>query len=368
MKIIKRITQLKQRLVSRYAKFRDDKLLATLLKDVPASDQSLVRLLLTNQLLSLNSSITAEGRTDASDIRKRVMMNASKQMIRKVIGLRGVIAIQPMQGPVGLVYLLQFSAGDESGQEIRLCINTHTTEARTRKLRPTLTLEAMQDLQSFYKLDVEQEVAAVLASACAEGFGQEVVQDLLSLADANVDVVLDNQQPSNNAVRLIVGINQAAARIAMRTRRGVGNYIIASPAAVDVLSTPGAGFVFCRDEDTQGMMSCRKVGVMELGGNKAYTVYESMEPVLSIDGKETIIVGYKGGTGEVDAGYILSPYVPILSGGVSIDPNTYQPQIPLMTRYGKTIVTEPSGDTTYDSRNYYHTVTYNHGDLTPTIE
>ena len=191
---------------------------------------------------------------------------------------------------------------------------------------------------------------------------------MLKLADANIDVVLDNSQTSNNAVRLIIGINQAAARIASRTRRGVGNYIIASPAAVGVLSTSGAGFAFCRDEDNRGMMSCRKVGVIELGDNKAYTVYESIESALSVDGKETIIVGYKGGSGEVDAGYVLSPYVPILSGGVSIDPNTYQPQIPLMTRYGKTIVTEPSGDTTYDSRNYYHTVTYNHGDLTPTIE
>jgi hypothetical protein len=197
----------------------------------------------------------------------------------------------------------------------------------------------------------------------------EVVDDLVALAKDTIDVELKEMTVFSNVSRLMVGINQASSRIAQYTRRGAGNFIIVSPITAAALSMGGTSFNFVGDADPDGLMSLRRVGEVMFGAGKAYTVYESLSPALSSDEKETILVGYKGGSGECDTGYVLSPYVPIMSNGVCIDPETFQPVMPLMTRYGKkTAKADVDGTFAYDSRNYYHAVTYNHGDLLPTIE
>jgi hypothetical protein len=52
-------------------------------------------------------------------------------------------------------------------------------------------------------------------------------------------------------------------------------------------------------------------------------------------GNDSILVGYKGGNGEIDTGYFYCPYIPLMSSGVVINPVTFQPVVSLMTRYGK---------------------------------
>jgi len=58
-------------------------------------------------------------------------------------------------------------------------------------------------------------------------------------------------------------------------------------------------------------------------------------------GTDTILVGYKGGDGETDAGYFYAPYLPVTSTGVMINPLTTKPIVSLMTRYGKVAFTDP---------------------------
>jgi hypothetical protein len=45
-----------------------------------------------------------------------------------------------------------------------------------------------------------------------------------------------------------------------------------------------------------------------------------------------VLVGYKGN--ETDAAAFYCPYVPLTSTGVMIDPNTTEPVVSFMTRYG----------------------------------
>ena len=45
------------------------------------------------------------------------------------------------------------------------------------------------------------------------------------------------------------------------------------------------------------------------------------------------LVGYKG-PGEVDAAAFYCPYIPLMSSGVVMDPNTFEPTVSFMTRYG----------------------------------
>jgi hypothetical protein len=45
-----------------------------------------------------------------------------------------------------------------------------------------------------------------------------------------------------------------------------------------------------------------------------------------------MIIGYKGS--ETDAAAFYCPYIPLMSTGVMMDPNTTEPVVSFMTRYG----------------------------------
>jgi len=54
----------------------------------------------------------------------------------------------------------------------------------------------------------------------------------------------------------------------------------------------------------------------------------------------------------MDSGYFYCPYVPLMSSNVVIDPNTYNPQMSLMTRYGKATFTN-TATSLGNSADYY---------------
>ena len=75
------------------------------------------------------------------------------------------------------------------------------------------------------------------------------------------------------------------------------------------------------------------------------------------------MVGYKGDNGESDTGYVYAPYMPVMTSGVVVDSDTFQPVIRLMTRAGKVL----NGGQTYDeegekidvpprAQNYYNLI------------
>ena len=46
-----------------------------------------------------------------------------------------------------------------------------------------------------------------------------------------------------------------------------------------------------------------------------------------------VLVGYKGSS-EADAAAFYCPYIPLMSSGVVLNPNTFEPVVGFMTRYG----------------------------------
>jgi hypothetical protein len=46
-----------------------------------------------------------------------------------------------------------------------------------------------------------------------------------------------------------------------------------------------------------------------------------------------VLVGYKGSS-ETDAAAFYCPYIPLMSSGVVLDPQTFEPVVSFMTRYG----------------------------------
>jgi hypothetical protein len=113
---------------------------------------------------------------------------------------------------------------------------------------------------------------------------------------------------------------------------------------VSVLQTAAkAVFAPAIEGSFEGPNDTKLVGTLN-GKIKVYSYLWNAETpgTTSPAGDSTILVGYKGGNGESDAGYFYAPYVPLMSTGVIMNPVTTQPMISLMTRYGKVALTDPT--------------------------
>ena len=67
--------------------------------------------------------------------------------------------------------------------------------------------------------------------------------------------------------------------------------------------------------------------------NNAMRIYvNSYMPDTGNDNNQ-VLIGYKGAS-EADAPAFYCPYIPLMSSGVVLDPNTFEPVVGFLTRYG----------------------------------
>ena len=122
--------------------------------------------------------------------------------------------------------------------------------------------------------------------------------------------------------------------IAQRTRRGAGNWAVVSPASLTVLqSATTSAFARTTEGTFEAPTNTKFVGTL----NGAMKIY--------VDGyandSQAVLVGYKG-TSEADAAAFYCPYIPLMSSCVVLDPNTFEPVVSFMTRYGYVELTNTS--------------------------
>lgn len=331
-------------------------------------------------------------------------------MIRRIIPgtiATELVAVQPMAGPVGLVYSLRYlyseavagnppagtldqgfsiNPGDEvfannsktkrfystsdapaasggpaagtstgvaadtsdyeafGGRALTLEVLKQTVTAGSRKLQARWTPEAMQDIKASHGLDLESEMTAGLSAAIVSEIDNEIINDLIALAGTTGSFDMSgtftgvpNYVGDRHAV-LGVLINQISQEIARKTRRGQANWIVVSPLVVAVLQSASKSvFAPAVQGSFEGPNNTKLVGTLN-GSIKVYTY------IYFDTGSEPILLGFKGGNGEMDAGYFYCPYIPIMSSGVVVDPNTFNPHVSLMARYGKATFTSTATD------------------------
>lgn len=233
------------------------------------------------------------------------------------------------------------------GRKMSLKVLSQAVEAGSRKLQAGWTIEAMQDLNSQHGLDLESEMTKALSAEIVQEIDSETIQDLLGLAgtvrtfdfDTSAGPTYAPAWVGDRYSHLAVFINEIANEIARKTRRGAGNFIVVSPVVVSVLqSAAKAVFAPAVEGSFKGPNNTQLVGTLN-GTIKVYSYIWNQEQ-LGTSNPNRILVGYKGGNGETDAGYFYCPYIPLMSSGVVVNPDTYNPSVSLMTRYAKLAFTD----------------------------
>ena len=344
-----------------------------LLEGLQGSKRTTMAVILENTKKHLMETATS-GATAVGNVAtlNRVILPVIRRVMPTVIA-NEIVGVQPMTGPVAQIHTLRVRyadavtatsgdstvGGDEAlspfkiataysgttagkaaststlegtpGNRINVQILKQVVEAKTRKLSARWTFEAAQDAQSMHGLDVEAEIMAALAQEITVEIDQEILASLASLAGNTFNY---NQATVSGTATFVgdehaalaVLINRAANLIAQRTRRGAANWAVVSPEALTVLqSATTSAFARTTEGTFEAPTNTKLVGTL----NNAMKIY-----VNSYAGTGTsVLVGYKGSS-EADAAAFYCPYVPLMSSGVVLDPNTFEPVVGFMTRYG----------------------------------
>lgn len=381
-----------------------------LLEGLSDSKKKVVSSLMENTKKEMLQETAAAGTTAAGAIGnfQKIVIPMIRRIIPGTIASE-IVGVQPLAGPVGLAYSLRFAygealdvqpagagaediaAGDEifgnnsktkrfytggmaggaanglaastsdfeafGGRQLQLQILKQTVTAGSRKLQAKWTYEAAEDLAAQHGLDLEAEMTAALSAAIISEIDNEIINDLIALAgtvetfDMNGTFTgVPNYVGDRHAV-LGVLIQKVANEIARKIRRpGGANYIVVSPLVATVLqSAAKAVFAPAVAGSFESPSGTRMIGTLN-GNIKVYSY------IYHDQGNEPVLVGYKGGDGEMDAGYFYCPYVPVTSSQVVIDPSTYNPQVSLRTRYGKATFTD-TNTSLGNSADYYGRLT-----------
>lgn len=322
--------------------------------------------------LKLMEAATA-GATNSANVAtlNKVILPVIRRVMPTVIA-NEIIGVQPLSGPVAQIHTLRVryadsfagvTAGQEAlspydiaraysgngvaatpkadatsnlegtaGKRLSVQILKEVVEAKTRRLSARWTFEAAQDAQSQQGIDIEAEIMAALAQEITAEIDQEILTSLRALPGAPT-AVFDQSAVSGvpNFVgdvhaALAVLINRQANLIASRTRRGAGNWVVVSPTALTILqSATTSAFARTTEGTFEAPTNTKFVGTL----NNSMRVYVDQYA----SDATPVLVGYKG-AGEIDAAAYYCPYVPLTSSGVIIDPNTFEPVVSFMTRYG----------------------------------
>ena len=245
--------------------------------------------------------------------------------------------------------------------QMAFSIEKTSVTAKTRALKAEYTVELAQDLKSVHGLDAESELSNILSTEILAEINREVIRTVYTSARTGAQVgtttagTFDLDVDSNGRWSvekfkgLLFQVEREANVIAQETRRGKGNFIIASSDVASALAMSGA-LDYAPALSTNlnvDEASTTFAGVL----NGRYKVF--VDPYsANTAATQLLLVGYKGSS-AFDAGIFYCPYVP-LQLVRAVDPSTFQPKIAFKTRYG--MVANPFAGLTSNTNFYYRKV------------
>jgi hypothetical protein len=314
-----------------------------------------------------------QGATQTGNIAvlNKVMLPLIRRVMPTVIA-NEIMGVQPMTGPVGQIHTLRVrysdskagvTAGTEAlspfelakaysgnedannpaaaqtallegnpGNRMSIQILKETVEAKTRRLSARWTFESAQDANAIHGIDIEQEIMQALAQEITVEIDQELLGKLRALVPV-APTIYDQAAVSGTATyvgdehaALATMINQQANLVASRTRRGAANWAVVSTNGLTILqSATTSSFARTTEGTFEAPTNTKFVGTL----NGTMRVFHDQYAASD----EAVLLGYKGST-ETDAPAYYCPYIPLMSTGPVTDPDTFEPVVAFMTRYG----------------------------------
>lgn len=231
--------------------------------------------------------------------------------------------------------------------------------AETRKLGSEWTPEDAEDLESQQGLDLETELTNLISYQIGAEIDQQIKESMIFAAWNESKVLdvskLDGLDQMGRIAAMLTFVTREANEISIKTRRGAGNFVLASTTVCSCLQQLGTSKLVS-DGKTMPSVPASAIGAMTKEG-------------LINDGRQLLVrdtntygsyalVGYKG-THAGDAGIIYCPYIPVTLYK-AIKPENGLNVIGARTRYG--LVDNP-----YDAKNYYQLIKYTGFDSSYTL-
>lgn len=349
-----------------------------------ASRRAITETVLENSRRAFLAEHATSGATSAAHVAiiNKVMMPLIKRIMPTVMA-HELVGVQPLTGPAGTITTMRIRyatnspakgdgilAGQEAlspfmvgawysgnenidapgaadtavlegtgGNEMNIEFVKEDVKAGSRKLKARFTLESMQDAQSQYGANVEQELTSALAQQIVIDIDQEILGKLFAIAGVPVDEYDQNKLSGvatsvvDEHAALAVMINRYSNEIARKIRKSSANWAVVSHSVLSVLQSATASqFVRTTEGSFEAPTNNKYVGTL----NNTLKTY-----VNTFANDDTILIGYKGND-EIDAAAYYCPYIPVMSSGTILDPNTFEHVMALTTRYGFFALTNPA--------------------------
>ena len=224
-------------------------------------------------------------------------------------------------------------------KELGISVVSKEIRALTRKLRSRFPVELQQDLQNMHNIDIRRELTDAMTYEITAEIDQECLEAIKNRAKLGGVMTWTYQAGAHTAAgeadgrwqlekyrTLVTLINLAANEIAVDTRIGAGNFVVASPRVCGVLESLPEFTV----APYQASMKTLDTPVTSayIGTVGRFKVYRD---IFAAFDEDFIVVGYKG-TSNSDAGIVYAPYVPVMFDEAKA-PESFQTTLGVMTRY-----------------------------------
>lgn len=260
---------------------------------------------------------------------------------------------------MGVAQLLAHFEASSNIPTMSLKIEKQAVEAGTRRLGTSWSMELEQDLMNMNGIDIDSEMTNAMSYEIQAEIDREMVIRMIQVAlnagfgngySVWKPQLADGRWFAERGVDFYAKIVVEANRIAIRNRRGPANFIIATPKVCTILQLLPEFRVF----EIASAIQAHPNGVARVGTLAGqFNIYRDTrteaqylagvrsEPV------EYALLGYKGSE-FWDTGIVYCPYIPVLVQR-TISPNTFTPNVGMMTRYGVI-------DNLFGSGNFYHLI------------
>jgi hypothetical protein len=233
-------------------------------------------------------------------------------------------------------------------RELSMTIEKAQVEAKTRKLRSRWSIEIAQDLKYMHGLNIEEEMLDVLSYEITQEIDRELIAAIRNAATLNANsetivyTTLDGRWEAEKYRNLYNLMIRKSNTIAVTTRRGAGNWVVANPTMSACLEALAAFTITPTTSDVNtAMTGVAKIG--SLGGRM--TVYRD-----TFHAPDDLLIGFKGSS-AYDTGIVYLPYIQLLVSKATFE-DSFNPVVGLMSRYA-------IHQHMFGAHNYYVNLTVN---------